>query len=52
MEIDEALLAEAAAELGAKTPAETVTAALHRVVADARVRRGALQQLADEGGFD
>ena len=52
VDIDEGLLAEAAQVLGTTTPAATIGEALRRVVADARVRHGALQRLADEGGFD
>jgi Arc/MetJ family transcription regulator len=56
LDLDEDLLAEAAATLGTKTKKETVTLALQKVNADARARRaGALEDLlavADAGGFD
>ena len=52
VDIDEVLLAEAAQVLGTTTPAATIAEALRRVVAEARVRHGALRRLADEGGFD
>jgi Arc/MetJ family transcription regulator len=56
LDLDEALLAEAAATLGTKTKKETVTLALRKVSEDARARRAsALEDLltvADSGGFD
>jgi Arc/MetJ family transcription regulator len=56
LDLDEALLAEAAATLGTKTKKETVTLALRKVSEDARARRAsALEDLltvADGGGFD
>lgn len=56
LDLDESLLAEAAAALGTKTKKETVTLALQKVSEDARARRAsALEDLltvADGGGFD
>ena len=52
VDIDERLLSQAAVALGTATPAATIAEALRRVVAEAAVRQGALQRLADEGGFD
>jgi len=56
LDLDENLLAEAAATLGTKTKKDTVTLALKKVSEDARARRAAaLQDLlagADAGGFD
>jgi Arc/MetJ family transcription regulator len=56
LDLDENLLAEAAATLGTKTKKDTVTRALLKVSEDARARRaGALEDLltvADAGGFD
>jgi Arc/MetJ family transcription regulator len=56
LDLDEDLLAEAAATLGTKTKKDTVTLALKKVSEDARARRaGALEDLlatADAGGFD
>ena len=56
LDLDETLLAEAAAALGASTKKETVSRALQRVVDDARARRAAgladLIAVADSGGFD
>lgn len=56
LDLDEGLLAEAAATLGTKTKKETVTLALQKVSEDARARRAsALEDLltvADDGGFD
>ncbi len=56
LDLDEGLLAEAAATLGTKTKKETVTVALQKVSEDARARRAsALEDLltvADDGGFD
>jgi Arc/MetJ family transcription regulator len=56
LDLDEDLLAEAAATLGTKTKKDTVTLALKKVSEDARARRaGALEDLlatADADGFD
>lgn len=56
LNLDEDLLAEAAAALGTKTKRDTVMLALQRVSEDARARRAnALRDLlaaADAGGFD
>lgn len=56
LDLDENLLAEAAATLGTKTKKDTVTLALQKVSEDARARRAdALADLlaaADAGGFD
>jgi Arc/MetJ family transcription regulator len=56
LDVDENLLAEAGAALGASTKKETVTLALQRVVDDARSRRASgladLIAVADSGGFD
>lgn len=56
LNLDEDLLAEAAATLGTKTKRDTVMLALQKVSEDARVRRtNALQDLlaaADADGFD
>ena len=56
LDLDESLLAEAAAVLGTKTKKDTVTVALQKVSEDARVRRAAalddLLAVADAGGFD
>jgi Arc/MetJ family transcription regulator len=56
LDLDENLLAEAAATLGTKTKKDTVTLALQKVSEDARVRRArALEDLlatADNDGFD
>jgi Arc/MetJ family transcription regulator len=56
LDLDEALLAEAAATLGTKTKKETVTLALRKVSEDARARRASaledLLMVADGGGFD
>jgi Arc/MetJ family transcription regulator len=56
LNLDEDLLAEAAATLGTKTKRDTVMLALQRVNEDARARRaGALRDLlaaADADGFD
>jgi Arc/MetJ family transcription regulator len=56
LDLDEDLLAEAAATLGTKTKKDTVTLALKKVCEDARARRtAALEDLlatADAGGFD
>lgn len=56
LDLDEDLLAEAAATLGTKTKKDTVTLALQKVSADARARRArALDDLlavADADGFD
>jgi Arc/MetJ family transcription regulator len=56
LDLDEDLLAEAAATLGTKTKKDTVTLALRKVSEDARVRRArALEDLlatADAEGFD
>lgn len=56
LDLDEALLAEAAATLGTKTKKDTVTLALQKVSEDARARRASafqdLLKVADGGGFD
>ena len=56
MDLDENLLAEAAAALGTKTKKDTVTLALQRVTEEARTRRAAaladLIAAADADGFD
>jgi len=56
IDLDEELLAEATVALGTTTKKDTVTAALTRIVEEARARRlRALEQLriaADEGAFD
>jgi Arc/MetJ family transcription regulator len=56
LDVDESLLAEAGAALGASTKKEAVTLALQRVVDDARARRAQgladLIAVADAGGFD
>ena len=56
LDLDENLLAEAAATLGTKTKKDTVTLALRKVSEDARARRAAaledLLATADAGGFD
>jgi Arc/MetJ family transcription regulator len=56
LNLDEDLLAEAAATLGTKTKRDTVTLALQKVSEDARARRAsALRDLlaaADADGFD
>jgi Arc/MetJ family transcription regulator len=56
LDLDENLLAEAAATLGTKTKKDTVTLALQRVSEEARARRArALKDLlavADADGFD
>jgi Arc/MetJ family transcription regulator len=56
LDLDEDLLAEAAAALGTRTKKETVALALQRVSEEARARRvRALADLlatADSGGFD
>jgi Arc/MetJ family transcription regulator len=56
LDLDEGLLAEAAATLGTRTKKDTVTVALQKVSEDARARRAsALEDLlavADAGGFD
>jgi Arc/MetJ family transcription regulator len=56
LDLDENLLAEAGAVLGASTKKETVARALQRVVDDARTRRAQgltdLIAVADSGGFD
>jgi Arc/MetJ family transcription regulator len=56
IDIDEELLAEATVALGTATKKDTVTAALTKIVEEARERRlRALEQLriaADEGAFD
>jgi Arc/MetJ family transcription regulator len=56
LDLDEDLLAEAAAALGTRTKKDTVTVALQKVSEDARARRAsALEDLlavADAGGFD
>jgi Arc/MetJ family transcription regulator len=56
LDLDENLLAEAAATLGTKTKKDTVTRALQKVSEEARARRaGALEDLlaaADADGFD
>jgi Arc/MetJ family transcription regulator len=56
LDLDENLLAEAAATLGTKTKKDTVTLALQKVSEEARARRaGALEDLlaaADADGFD
>jgi Arc/MetJ family transcription regulator len=56
LDLDEELLAEAMVALGATTKKDAVTAALNKVVNDARARRlrayDALQAAADEGAFD
>lgn len=56
LDLDENLLAEAAATLGTKTKKDTVTVALQKVSEEARARRArALEDLlavADADGFD
>lgn len=56
LDLDESLIAEAAAALGTRTKKETVTLALQRVSEEGRARRArALADLlatADSGGFD
>jgi Arc/MetJ family transcription regulator len=56
LDLDENLLAEAAATLGTKTKKDTVTLALRKVSEDARARRasalGDLLAAADADGFD
>jgi Arc/MetJ family transcription regulator len=56
LDLDEDLLAEAAATLGTKTKKDTVTLALKKVSEEARARRArALEDLlatADADGFD
>jgi Arc/MetJ family transcription regulator len=56
LDLDEDLLAEAAATLGTKTKKDTVMLALQKVSEEARARRAqALEDLlavADAGGFD
>jgi len=56
LNLDEDLLAEAAATLGTKTKRDTVTLALQKVSEDARVRRASalrdLLAVADADGFD
>ena len=56
LDLDENLLAEAAAALGTATKKDTVTLALQKVSENARARRAtALEDLlatADVGGFD
>jgi Arc/MetJ family transcription regulator len=56
LDLDEDLLAEAAAALGTRTKKDTVTVALQKVSEDARARRArALEDLlavADADGFD
>lgn len=56
LDLDEDLLAEAAATLGTKTKKDTVTDALQKVIEDARARRasalGDLLAVADADGFD
>jgi Arc/MetJ family transcription regulator len=56
LDLDEDLLAEAAATLGTRTKKDTVTVALQKVSEDARARRArALEDLlavADADGFD
>jgi len=55
IDIDDALLAEAAIALGTGTKKETVAHALRQAVDDARARRRAarleLEQVVSEGGF-
>jgi len=56
LDLDEALLAEAAIALGTSSKGDTVTLALRRVVDDARAWRARglaqLVDVADSGGFD
>jgi Arc/MetJ family transcription regulator len=56
LDLDENLLAEAAAALGTKTKKDTVTRALQKVSEEARARRadalGDLLAAADADGFD
>ena len=56
LDLDENLLAEAAATLGTKTKKDTVTLALQKVSEDARARRTSaladLLQAADADAFD
>ena len=56
LDLDENLLAEAAAALGTATKKDTVTVALQKVTENARVRRAAAMEdllaTADAGGFD
>lgn len=56
LDLDEGLLAEAAATLGTKTKKDTVMVALQKVSEDARLRRTAalddLLAVADAEGFD
>ena len=56
LDLDEKLLAEAGAALGATTKKETVMLALQRVVDEVRARRAQgmadLIAVADAGGFD
>jgi Arc/MetJ family transcription regulator len=56
LDLDENLLAGAAAALGTTTKKDTVTRALQKVTEDARARRAAaltdLLVAADAGGFD
>ena len=56
LDLDENLLAEAAAALGTATKKDTVTLALQKVSENARTRRAAAMEdllaTADAGGFD
>ena len=56
LDLDENLLAGAAAALGTTTKKDTVTLALQKVSEDTRIRRAAalkdLLSAADDGGFD
>ena len=56
LDLDENLLAEAAAALGTATKKDTVTLALQKVTENARTRRAAAMEdllaTADAGGFD
>jgi Arc/MetJ family transcription regulator len=56
LDLDENLLAEAAAALGTATKKDTVTLALQQVSENARTRRAAAMEdllaTADAGGFD
>lgn len=56
LDLDENLLAEAAATLGTRTKKDTVTLALQQVTRDARTRRARalddLLAIADADGFD
>jgi Arc/MetJ family transcription regulator len=56
LDVDEDLLEEATTALGTATKKDTVNSALRFAVEETRLRReralAALQQIADDGGFD